>query len=84
VRQGDENTDPYGFLARCPRSALLQAPVRSLLSLSFSSRSVLEKFLTGDLGKGTHESNAELLIVVFYHRGKFFPNCERISLVVNN
>ncbi len=38
----------------------------------------------GDLGKGTHESTEELLVVSFYHRGNFFPNCERISLVVDN
>ncbi len=84
MRQGDDNTAPYDLLGRCPRNILLHPPVRSLLSLSFCSRSVLEKFLSGDLGKGTHESKAELLVVAFYHCGKSFPKCEMISLVVDN
>jgi hypothetical protein len=71
VRQGDEKTCPYGLLAHCPRSVLLQPPVRSLFSLFSPLAPCSKKILEGDLGKGTHESTVELLVVAFYHRGKF-------------
>ncbi len=82
VRQGDENTSPYDLITLCPLSdLLLSVPFSPCLShlVPWS-----KNFLTGDLGKGTYESKVELLVVSFYHRGKSFPNCERISLVVGN
>jgi hypothetical protein len=51
VCQGDENAALNDSLDHFPTNTLLQPPVHSPLSLSLSSRDVLEKILTEDPGK---------------------------------